>query len=379
MPRNSIIFFIGLLLACGTAADAADGCVTTDCHPTYTSATYTHTPVVENCTSCHEAIGSHQPPGKGDFRLIATGADLCAQCHDSMLGDGRDHEPVKMGRCTYCHDVHGSENPSQLVKPLVKLCLKCHTSKRPLEKMDNLHPILETDGCTVCHDPHTARYPELLPREGTDFCAGCHAEIAEHTQEAEVQHGAMDGGCIACHDPHGTGYRRMFQTRQEVFCVSCHEPMGKFIALSSSQHEPVAQGTCWGCHDPHGAEYFSLLKANYPKPFYTGFDVDDFQLCFTCHDSRAFIYERTSELTGFRNGDRNLHFLHVNKATKGRVCKTCHGVHGADQMKLVKSRIPGFGRWEIPINLQKGVDGATCTVGCHKPKTYDRSQPFPND
>ncbi len=378
MFRIPFLLLVGILLGSGAAA-AEEGCVTLDCHASYGKAAYVHAPVEDDCTSCHELVSKQHPQGKSDFRLVATGADLCYLCHESKVAEARDHEPVKMGRCTACHAVHGSENEYLLVKPTVKLCLKCHTSKRPLEKMDNLHPVLLAEGCTVCHDPHTAKYPELLPKQGIDFCGDCHAAITAAAKSAKNQHGAMEGGCVACHDPHGTGNRRMFPTREEVFCASCHEEMGEFVARARHQHQPVAEGICWGCHDPHGSDYFRLLKASYPEPFYTGFDEDNYQLCFMCHDSQAFLYERTSELTGFRNGDRNLHFLHVNKVAKGRVCKTCHGVHGADQIKLVKSRIPGFGRWEIPINLQPGVDGATCTVGCHKPKTYDRSQPYPND
>ena len=46
---------------------------------------------------------------------------------------------------------------------------------------------------------------------------------------------------------------------------------------------------------------------------------------------------------------------------------------------MIKSKIPGFGRWDIPIYWQEHGTGATCTVGCHKPKTYDRYQKYPND
>ncbi len=338
-----------------------------------------HDPVRTDCTICHEQVSKEHPQGAEDFRLVASGAALCYLCHDNMITEARFHEPVKMGRCTYCHDVHGSANEYLLVKPVNKLCLKCHTSKRPLEGMENLHPVLVSDGCTACHSPHSAKYKELLPVEGADFCGACHASVRHLTKTAKVKHGAMDGGCIACHDPHGNGNRRMLTAPEQSFCVSCHEDIGALLKVAKSQHQPVAEGVCWSCHNPHGSDYYRILKARYPGPFYTGYSEDEYQLCFICHDSRTFLYERTSELTNFRNGDRNLHFLHVNKSSKGRVCKTCHGVHGADQKKLVKSKIPGFGRWDIPIYLQENAVGTTCTVGCHKPKTYHPVQPVPNN
>ena len=244
--------------------------------------------------------------------------------------------------------------------------------------MAEVHPAV-TEGCTNCHNPHTGKAPAMLPAKGIAFCAECHADIGRIATDAQVKHGAMEDGCTACHDPHGNGNLKMFLAPAEGFCITCHDAIGEQVATAKSQHQPVAEGVCWGCHNPHGSDYFRMLKASYPEPFYTGFDEDDYQLCFMCHDSRTFLYQRTSELTLFRNGDRNLHFLHVNKASKGRVCKTCHGVHGADQKKLVKSKIPGFGRWEIPIYIEESDVGTTCTVGCHKPKTYHPYRPYPNN
>ncbi|MDH3999198.1 MAG: cytochrome C, partial [Desulfuromonadales bacterium] len=108
------------------------------------------------------------------------------------------------------------------------------------------------------------------------------------------------------------------------------------------------------------------------------FEEESFALCFNCHDKNAFLYQRTTEATAFRNRDANLHFFHVNRGDKGRVCKSCHGVHGADQDKLLLSRVPGFGRWGIPVNWIKVDAETTCYVGCHRPKTYSRDKKIDN-
>ena len=155
--------------------------------------------------------------------------------------------------------------------------------------------------------------------------------------------------------------------------------MGETIAAALHQHKPVADGTCWACHDPHGSENRVLLRHDYPEEFYAGYKEENYSLCFECHDREAFLYPRTSELTNFRNGDQNLHFVHVNKSTKGRTCKVCHGVHGADQEQLIKRKIPAFGKWEIPIRYTPERFGANCTVGCHKPKSYNRARAVQND
>jgi len=376
-----LLIVVAALLTLLSAASVAlaETCLTASCHSEFQRVPFAHAPVSSDCTACHESVSAEHPLGEGDFRLVASGADLCYRCHDNMITEARYHEPVKLGRCTYCHDVHGGEHAFLLVKTVNQLCLNCHTSKRSLEGMDNLHPVLVEDGCTACHSPHTAKYKELLPVEGADFCGECHAEIRALTKAAKVKHGAMEDGCVACHDPHGTGYPRMFATPEKKFCVSCHEDIGEQIEVAKSQHKPVVEGTCSACHNPHGSDYYRILESYYPEPFYVGYSEEQYQLCFTCHDNRPFKYERTSAVTGFRNGDRNLHYLHVNKPVKGRVCKTCHGVHGADQKKLVMSKVPGFGRWQIPIYMQESEFGTTCTVGCHKPKTYHPFRRFSND
>jgi len=53
-------------------------------------------------------------------------------------------------------------------------------------------------------------------------------------------------------------------------------------------------------------------------------------------------------------------------------------VHGADQEKLLMSKVPGFGEWDIPLIWANDGERATCYVGCHRPKTYDRQQKIPN-
>jgi predicted CXXCH cytochrome family protein len=164
----------------------------------------------------------------------------------------------------------------------------------------------------------------------------------------------------------------MFSGPAETMCFDCHDAMQATIAEARYQHEPVKAGECASCHNPHGSSNSRLLVASYPEEFYAPYRGENFALCYTCHEQSAMEYARTSEATGFRNGDRNLHFVHVNKADKGRVCKACHGVHGADQPRLIQSAIPGFGKWEIPITYTQTKTGGGCVVGCHKPKTYDR-------
>ncbi len=76
----------------------------------------------------------------------------------------------------------------------------------------------------------------------------------------------------------------------------------------------------------------------------------------------------TESATDFRNGDTNLHFLHVNKE-KGRTCRACHDTHGSNRPKHVTEGVP-FGSWEIPINFQETPKGGSCAPGCHAERDY---------
>jgi len=215
----------------------------------------------------------------------------------------------------------------------------------------------------------------MLPALGDALCAQCHDDIIKHIAAAEFPHQASEAGCYSCHDPHGNGNVLMLSEPAQSFCVGCHADVARALAGNKYSHQPVAEGECWGCHDPHGSAQRLLLKGTYPENLYTGFSEDKYQLCFGCHDPQAFTLVRSSGLTGFRNGYTNLHALHVNKAIKGRSCQACHGVHGAKQQKLIISEAAGFGRWKIPVKFQLSENGGNCTVGCHKPKTYDRVNP----
>jgi hypothetical protein len=79
----------------------------------------------------------------------------------------------------------------------------------------------------------------------------------------------------------------------------------------------------------------------------------------------------TRTLTGFRDGDRNLHFLHVNKEKRGRTCRACHELHAAENSVQIRQEV-SYGKWLMPINFTKEETGGSCHPGCHRIKAYDR-------
>ncbi|MFC1781938.1 hypothetical protein ACFLZ8_06730, partial [Planctomycetota bacterium] len=98
------------------------------------------------------------------------------------------------------------------------------------------------------------------------------------------------------------------------------------------------------------------------------------ELCFGCHEKTLVQTSTTEDLTDFRNGNQNMHFLHVNKESRGRTCRACHQTHASNQLKHIRESVP-YGGWDLPINFSKTDTGGLCRPGCHMPKAYDRQTP----
>ena len=139
-------------------------------------------------------------------------------------------------------------------------------------------------------------------------------------------------------------------------------------------HGPINEGKCTPCHDPHGGPNAKLLVAEFPPNPYAPYTDKEYALCFTCHKRDLVQYPDTSFATGFRDGERNLHYLHVNNKQKGRSCKLCHALHGSTSPKLIADSVP-FGKWNLPLKFVKTDTGGSCSPGCHKTQSYDRKTP----
>jgi predicted CXXCH cytochrome family protein len=194
--------------------------------------------------------------------------------------------------------------------------------------------------------------------------AECHAGFTEK----KTTHPA-DTACAACHldseEKHARGGEP--PALQEKMCVSCHET----ILDHRYPHSPVTATTCHLCHDPHGDMGNMLLAAGYSTRQFVDYTPEAYKLCFSCHKRDLLMFPDTSYSTGFRNGTGNLHYRHVNKNSRGRSCKLCHGVHGAEQPHLMADAV-SFGNWRMPVNFIKTENGGSCAPGCHEPRQYDR-------
>ena len=429
----SLIFIISMFQMAVYADSASiqlrNSCVDAGCHSDYRESQYVHGPVLlEHCSMCHETVENRHV-----FRMAADGVEMCTLCH-KMKFQSVIHEPVTKGECLKCHDPHSSEFPA-LVRTATSgdLCYSCHEETEARMSNTFMHAPVAKGECILCHAAHSAGTKQLLISEGTDLCLSCHTQELESQLELEYLHLPVGEDCGKCHDPHSGNNSMLTFKDQPEFCYDCHQDIARLFQKSSTVHEgalhekscsnchaahassfpgllvdhpyelclschdeeiqgsdgsvvenvakmiednpyrhgPVVQKNCVACQDPHGAGIFSLLVSPYPEEFYAPFSLTEYALCFTCHSQDIFLEERTTTLTNFRDGDVNLHFLHVNKEEKGRTCRACHETHASSQKAHIRSAVP-YGDWAFPVVFESDDDGGACLSGCHEEQSYTR-------
>jgi len=295
------------------------------------------------------------------------------------------HGPYASGDCSICHAKNDPKDPGPAQKPVNKVCFSCHDEFPDLfASLKNRHIVAE-ENCTNCHNPHNSKQAHLLVSRPPVLCVGCHTKIKDKMQ-ARVQHGALTQGasCVNCHNPHASKVEKLLIAMPFDLCVNCHskdditDGEGKKLANfkmlldgNPVHHAPVADKDCSACHQPHGGDNFRLLGDFYPSHFYAPFNPENYALCFECHDSKMINTKETTTATRFRNGTRNLHYVHVNKPDRGRTCRACHEVHASKQPFQVRDSVPfGSKGWLLQVNFKKNADGGTCDKTCHTAKSY---------
>ena len=186
------------LLAClslliGVTSVSASDCSTGKCHGGLRHKKFVHAALDEGCEACHEPTGStHPAKGEKGFRLSGAEKEVCLSCHSETVSESAKfiHTPVALGRCTGCHDPHGSDYPYLLKKEYpvrnyvryskkeYQLCFSCHkrdllmfpdtsfaTKFRDGEK--NLHYFhvkkpRKGKNCRMCHVMHASGRPGLI-------------------------------------------------------------------------------------------------------------------------------------------------------------------------------------------------------------------------
>lgn len=430
-----LISFVGLQASAQhTPLDFTKDCTAAGCHDQYAKRRFQHGPVASDaCDACHEQTNEK----KHGFKLRIEGGKLCEDCHVAHPGKVR-HEPAAQGQCTACHDPHAAETEHLLTAAtLGELCFECHDDFG--ESLKFLHGPTAAGACTACHDAHASDHANLLKTEGTPICTTCHQAMQASFANKEYRHAPVVDDCIACHNPHGADNRMNLTSEAPGLCTECHDAIADILSEATVKHDAVTAGrACVDCHDPHasnvehilakepmdlclschdrelksgdgkiiaigpllkentehhgpirhkncttchneihGGSRFRLLSGEYPTGFYAPFEEARYAFCFECHEADLVRGRQTDKLTNFRNGDQNLHYIHVNREVKGRTCRACHDTHASKKPRHLTESVP-FGAWQLPVGYEKTDTGGSCRSGCHKVYRYDRNKPVVN-
>ncbi len=259
-------------------------------------------------------------------------------------------------------------------------CIECHGDLREHKVM---HYPAE-DACDNCHEPTGASHPSA---DSTGFClmdkvpALCYYCHEEANNSAHPHQAVASGDCLGCHNVHGSSEPSLLHLPDPELCLSCHKQdyrtdstetlnIRRLVQGNMKVHSAIPGGGCMSCHQAHGSDFRALLVERFPASDYVPANTENFELCFLCHDTDLMEAEETEWGTGFRNGKKNLHHLHIN-GNKGRNCKMCHNIHGSNQPFLIEEQI-GFGSWEMQMNFVPVEQGGSCLPGCHGKLSYQR-------
>jgi predicted CXXCH cytochrome family protein len=365
---------------------------------------YLHEPFkMGACQICHDSNSKN--PGALIQKEIQ---DICYECHKTRYTKEFDHAPVKDGKCTDCHDPHQS-NVKMLLKSdsINNLCMSCHdrksTSATKAKKLfvdmslETKHKPIVEKSCLECHEAHTANHKSLLKLDAKmDLCLSCHDDEKEKITHSKFKHGGVNTSqkrCLECHDPHATKHKKLLKKDPVATCLNCHDKevksdedggmlmnMKKHLDENPNWHKPIKdvkkEGGCSACHDPHGSDNFSILRKSFTKNFYAELENKDF-FCFKCHTekkiTKQFITPQEHNITAFRDGNVNLHYLHVNDR-KGRSCRACHDEHASKYNHLIRD-YTDFNGVKFPLRFIETAEGGSCAPACHKKFEYDRVNP----
>ncbi|MEI6749392.1 MAG: cytochrome c3 family protein, partial [Bacteroidota bacterium] len=216
-----------------------------------------------------------------------------------------------------------------------------------------------------------------------ELCFTCHESVKNEIDTLRNVHQAIitEKLCINCHSPHSSDEKKLLVSEQKKLCLSCHNKdatadgkkttnIKKLMASAKVIHPALENGGCVVCHKPHGSSNNYLLISAFPRGNYAPATVDNYALCWECHDSDLLELEKTTTATNFRNGEQNLHFVHMN-GKKGKSCIMCHNVHASVNEHLIEDKVQ-FGEWGLPIKFTPMENGGSCFPGCHAEKAYTR-------
>lgn len=197
---------------------------------------------------------------------------------------------------------------------------------RPVAPQQPASPVKNAAPATKSPAPAQQAPTSTATYVGDSACATCHEAAAAgynrtpHHRAVDPRTPAAAKSCETCHGPASEHIAdpvnkslKKFKTlpaeQVNATCTTCHN-RGEHVLWDGSQHESRGLA-CTSCHSIHTPK----LATGQLK------DTTQIQLCATCHRDKASKVDRSGHMP-VREGKMQ--------------CSTCHNVHGATNVKLLR-------------------------------------------
>ncbi|MBN1223277.1 MAG: hypothetical protein JXB23_08495 [Candidatus Aminicenantes bacterium] len=359
------------------------------------------------CKTCHRISGFDQrsphdhsqkswnghgedPWPHTDYTTIADNS--CMNCHRNHSAGGKERllTSIEEGVCLVCHNGNVGKNIENLLTKASSHRVNFYQGHDPAENILTAPVHVE---CADCHNPHeilraSAYPPDILGSLTGSLGMTVTGNLVDPAQyEYEV--------CLKCHGQNqyivATDMDRMFDTGNVRFAVN---------PANASYHPVTAQGKsgwvpslippyttasrlyCTDCHNsnsagqggssapigPHGSDYEYILERRYETMDNTPFSVDNYAICFKCHDP-----------TVLTSGSASAFEAHDDHLNRNSACAVCHDPHGSPNyialLNFDKNVVfpSGTGQLRFEIQGDRGYCYLTCHGEDHDPWSYQRN------
>jgi len=309
------------------------------CHTTgtFVPATFDHTGITDNCTSCH-GDGATSAVTKKNPGHVTTSQD-CSVCHNTstFAGAAFDHTGIT-NNCVSCHDgatARGKTPPPNHL-PTTQDCYVCHQTTGFVPGTFDHTGIV--DNCRSCHDGAVAIGKSATHVQTNQDCGVCHTTNLPLTFVGGVfDHTGIVNNCESCHDG-STAIGKDAKTNPahiptSLDCSSCHVT-ATFLG-ASWVHDSSTANNCDSCHVNGGA------AKRYKLPGH----LSTTEQCDVCHTTQGWTptdfrhsnlgnypgdHRRDPGCTGCHKGTIGSGINSGNYPSQLRYAPTCAGCHAGD-------------------------------------------------